>query len=83
MHGVKRVGREMLPSLFHNTSVREHLMKLHGSFRTDKMRYFAQRITNLWNLLPQVVVMATNLDGLKRGLDKLMENRSVNGFQSL
>ena len=39
-----------------------------GRFRIDKRKYFfTQRIVKLWNSLPQDVVMATNLDGFKRG----------------
>ena len=68
IHGMKNVDRETFFSLSHNTQA--HPMKLIvGRFRTDKRKYFfTQRIVKLWNSLPQDVVMATNLDGFKRGV---------------
>ena len=44
---------------------------------------FTQRIVKLWNSLPQDVVMATHLDGFKRGLDKYLEAKAINGYQWL
>lgn len=35
---------------------------------------FSQLIMKLWNSLPQDVAVAINLDGFKRGRDKLMED---------
>ena len=51
-----------------------------GRFRTNKRKYFfTQPIVRLWNSLPQDVVMATNLDGYKRGLDQFLEEKAVKG----
>ena len=57
-------------------------MKLTGGrYRTDNRKYFfRQRIVNLWNSLSQDVVMATNLDGFKRGLDKFLEEKAIHGY---
>ena len=53
-----------------------------GRSRTNKRKYFfSQRIVKLWNSLPQDVVMATNLDGFKRGLDKFLEAKAINGYE--
>ena len=40
-----------------------------------------QLIVKLWNSLPQDVVTATNLDGFKRGLDKFLEEKAINGYE--
>ena len=53
-----------------------------GRSRTNKRKYFfTQLIVKLWNSLPQDVVMATNLDGFKRGLDKFLEAKAINGYE--
>ena len=45
-----------------------------------KQKYFIiQHLVKLWNSLPQDVVMATNLDGFERGLDKFLE-KAINGY---
>ena len=52
-----------------------------GRFGTDKRKdVFTQHIVRLWNSLPQGVVMATNLDGFKGGLDKFLEARAIHGY---
>ena len=52
-----------------------------GRFRTNKRKYFfTQHTVKLWNSLPQDVVMATNLDGFKRGLDKFLEEKAIHGY---
>ena len=52
-----------------------------GRSRTNKRKhFFTQRTVKLWNSLPQDVVIATNLDGFKRGLDKFLEATSPDGF---
>ena len=59
--------------------VKGHPIKLNGGrFRTNKRKdVFTQHIAKLWNSLPQDVVMATHLDGFKRGLDKLLEEKDI------
>ena len=53
-----------------------------GRSRTNKRKYFfTQHIVKLWNSLPQDVVMATNLDGFKRGSDKFLEAKAINGYE--
>ena len=52
-----------------------------GRSRTNKRKYFfTQCIVTLWNSLPQDVGMATNLDGFKGVLDKLLEEKAFNGY---
>ena len=52
-----------------------------GRFRIIKKKdFFTQHIVTLWNSLPHDVVMATNLDGFKRGLDKFLEAKAINGY---
>lgn len=34
------------------------------------------------DVLPENVMMATNLDGFKSGLDELMKDKSIKGFKS-
>ena len=52
-----------------------------GTSRTNKRKdYFTQCTVRLWNSLPQDVVMATNLDGSKRGLDKFLVEKAINGY---
>ena len=82
MQGVENVDRGSFFSLSQNTRTRGHPMKLMGGrFRTNKGKYFfTQCIVKLWNLLPQDVVMATNLDGFERGLDKFLEGKAINGY---
>ena len=36
--------------------------------------------SELWNLLPQETVEADSIDRFKNGLDKLMDNRSINRY---
>ena len=81
MHGVENVTRETFFSLSQNTRTQGHPMKLIGGrFRTNKRKYFfTQCIVKLWNSLPQDVVMATNLDGFKRGLARFLE-KAINGY---
>ena len=82
VHGMEKVDRETFFSLSQNTRTRGHPMKLIGGrFMTDKRKgFFTQCIVQLWNALPQDVVMATNLDGFKRGLDKFLEAKAINGY---
>lgn len=50
-------------------------------FRTDQRKdFFMKRIAELWNSFPQEAIMATNLYGCKRGLDKLIEKKAVSGY---
>lgn len=66
-HGVETVDK--LFSLYHNTRMESHLIKLKGGrFRADKMKYFfTHHIDKLWILRSQDVVMAVNLKGFKKG----------------
>lgn len=42
---------------------------LNSSFRTDKRKwYLTQHTTNLWNPLPQDVIMAMSVDDFKKGI---------------
>ena len=78
MHGVENVDRETFFFLSHNTRTWSHPTKLIGGrFKTNKRKYITQHIVKLWNSLPQDVVMATNLDGFKRGLDQFLEEKST------
>lgn len=50
-------------------------------FRTEKRKYFfARQIHNLWNSLPEGVVIATNLNSFKMKLDKFIEDKATNGY---
>ena len=52
-----------------------------GRFRIEKRKYFFTHcIIKLRNSLPQDVVMATNLDGFKRGLDQFLEEKATSGY---
>ena len=81
---VEHVDRETFFSLSQNTRTWGHPMNLIGGrSRTNKRKdFFTQRIVKLWNSLPQDVVMSTNLDGFKRGLDKFLEGKAINGCWS-
>lgn len=60
-------------------------MKLIGGrfFRTDKRKdFFTQCRVKLWNSLARDVVMATKLEGFKRGLDKSLEEKAINDHLS-
>lgn len=51
--------------------------------RTQKREYcFTQRVINTWNSLLEEMVTATGTDVSKRGLEKDMEQRSINGYYS-
>ena len=52
-----------------------------GRSSTNKRKYFfTQHTVKLWNSLPQYAVMAANLNGFKRGLDKFLEEKAINGY---
>lgn len=53
-------------------------MKLNvGRLKTDARQYFfAQHLANLWNLLPQQLVTATNTDDFTK-LDQFMEYKAL------
>lgn len=55
------------------------LTRSHSSgFRTHKRKVvFTQSIIKLWNSLPQDAVMATGIEGFKRGMDNFMEVTEV------
>ena len=80
--GTENVDRETFFSLSQNTRTWGHPMKLIGGrSRTNKRKYFfTQHIVKLWTPLPHDVAMATNLDGFKRGLDKFLDAKAVNGY---
>ena len=79
---MENVDRETFFSRSQNTRTRGHPMKLVGGrSRTNKRKdFFTQRIIKLWNSLTQDVVMATNLDDFKRGLDKFLVEKVINGY---
>ena len=81
MHGVENVDKKTSPPS-QNTRTWGHPMKLIGGrSRTNKRKYFfTQHIVKLWNSVPQDVVMDTNLDGFKRGLDKFLEAKAIDGY---
>ena len=83
MHGVENVDKETFFSLSQNTRTRGHPMKLIGgrSRKNKRKDFFTQRIGKLWNSLPQDVVMATNLDGFRRGLDKFLLAKAIHGYE--
>lgn len=68
---------------FHNTKSTGHPVKLLGSKVRIKKTFIHPVVINLWNSLPENVVMTTTLNSFKRGLDIFMALRSVNGYQSL
>ena len=82
MHGMEEVNRDStFFSLPHTTRIQwGHPVKPNdGKFRTDKRKYFFTQLTvELWNSLPQDVVMVSNLDTFKVGLDKPMEDKAMN-----
>ena len=81
MPGVENVDRERFFSLSKDTRMQGHPMKLIGGrFRIDKRKNFTQCIVKLWKPLSQDVVMVTDLDGFKRGLDKFMVGKAINGY---
>lgn len=66
MNCVEKVARENVFFLSHHTSIRGHPMKfLSDQFRTDNISGTLLDTSNLWNLLPQAVVMATSRDDFK------------------
>ena len=83
MQGRSKVDRGKLFSLSQNTRTRGHTLKLSaGRVRTDKRKYFfTQRIVSLWNSLPHNVVMASDLDAFKRGLERFLEEKSITGYK--
>ena len=54
-----------------------HRLTMHGV----RKYFFTQRIVKLWNSLPQDVVMATHLDGFKRGLDQFLVAKAIHGYE--
>lgn len=48
--------------------------------QTQKRNSFTQQVMKFWNSLPREVVMAMDPDSFKRGLDRLREERSINGY---
>ena len=83
IHDMENVNRKTFFSLSQNSRTRGHPMKLIGErSRTNKRKcFFTQCIVKVRNSLPQDVVMATNLDGFKRGLDKFLEEKAINGYK--
>lgn len=60
-------------------STMSHMLKLIGRrLRRDQMSdWFTWDIISLWNLLLAHMMMATNFDGFKRGLDTFMDEGSI------
>ena len=83
MHCMENVDRETFFSLSQTTRTWGHPMKLIGgrSNTTKRTYFFTQRIVKLWNSLPQDVVMATNWHGYKRGVDKFLEEKAIDGYE--
>ena len=74
MHGMEDVDRETFPPSL-------KILDPGEADWGDKMKYFfIQCIVKLWNSLPQDIVMAINLDGFKRELDKFLEEKAINGY---
>lgn len=47
-------------------------------FKADKMKhFFTQQAVNFWRLLPQDTVERNNSSKWKKGLNKLMDGRSI------
>ena len=83
MQGMDQMGRGKLFSLSCNTRTRGRALKLSvGRVRTDKRTYFfSQHVVSLWNCLPQNMGMASGLDAFKRGLYRLLEEKSIAGYK--
>uniref|UniRef100_K7EXW6 Reverse transcriptase domain-containing protein n=1 Tax=Pelodiscus sinensis TaxID=13735 RepID=K7EXW6_PELSI len=81
MSGVERADKEKLFISSHNRRTRGHQMKLMGSrFKTNKRKFFTQRVVNLWNSLPEEAVKARTIIEFKEKLDNFMEVRSIKGY---
>jgi len=72
---------EVAPKLtLNNASVTRgnSLKLLNQSFHYDLRKYsFPARVVNIWNSLPNVVVLASSLDTFKNRLDRFWGNQDV------
>lgn len=57
----------MIFSLVHNTKIRGHPLKLGGGM-LEQAKNISQHVINLWNSLPQDVVIAPGLDAFVKGI---------------
>lgn len=56
-----------------------HSTKVMGNqYSTDERKLFTQCAINVWNSLPQVMVLVTGLDGFKGETETFMENKLIN-----
>lgn len=80
MYCMEEMGRARGFSSF--LIIESKLMKLNiWRFRADKRKYcFTGNTNKLWTLLLQDVVMATNLDCFKSGLDKFIQGKSISDY---
>ena len=83
IQGMNKVDRRKLFYLSCNTRTRGHPLQLNvGRVRTDQRKdFFTQQVVSLWNSLPQDVVISSDLDAFKRGLDRFLEEKSITSYK--
>ena len=76
IHDIDKVDKSRLFTLSSYTSTRGHSLKLfkRRSRLSIRTGMFSNRVAEVWNLLPETVVMAPSLNSFKNRLNKAWKN---------